>query len=257
MNESRTNLLVGIPLTLLLVASLGFNAVQFLGDQKQKEKLETQNDDLIAALAKTRKLERQLQDDQATAGKKLTGRDSQILDLQGQVDSLKTAATRDRQNAKHANEAAANAQAAAAEAQARFQQAEQLAARIPDLQAELLAYQKLGNHKEIQDQLNQLAQHKVAQIVPKAPPPPPNRLKQIGVILNHDPKFDFYVINAGASIGVKKGDKYSVFRDNKMVGRIQIDRAQPNLAIATPDRAFPNPPVPFKVGDVVMNATRP
>ena len=113
MNESRTNLLVGIPLTLLLVASLGFNAVQFLGDQKQKEKLETQNDDLIAALAKTRKLERQLQDDQATAGKELTGRDSQILDLQGQVDSLKTAATRGRQNAEHANEAATNAQAAA------------------------------------------------------------------------------------------------------------------------------------------------
>ncbi len=251
------NLLVGIPLSLLLVASLGFNAVQFLGDQKQKEIIKTQNDDLIAALAKTRELERQLQDDQATAGKELTGRDSQILDLQDQVGRLETAATRGQQNAEHANGVAANAQAAAAEAQARFQQAEQLAAQIPDLQAQLAAYKNLGSPEEIENQLDQFAQQKTAQAASRIPQPPPNQPKQIGVILNHDLKFDFYVINAGASIGVKKGDKYSIFRDNKLVGRIQIDRTQPNLAIATPDRAFPNPPAPFKVGDVVMNTTRP
>jgi len=240
-----------------VVVSIGFNVVQFLGGQKQQEEIKTQNKRLMATEAKARKLDRKLQDGLATTKAELTGRDSQILKLQDQIDGLQTTATANRQQVDEANEAARNAQAAAAQAQAQFQQAEQLTAQIPDLQSQLVAYQKLGTPKEIQTRLDQLANQKAAPAAPKAPVAPLNQPGQIGTILNHDPKFDFYVINAGTNVGIKRGDKYSIYRERKAVGRIQITSAQPNLSIAAPDRAFPNPPVPFKVGDRVMNFIRP
>jgi hypothetical protein len=256
-NNKKTTLLIGIPLSLLVVVSIGFNVVQFHGSQKQKEEIKTQNKRLMATEAKARKLDRKLQDGLAMAKAELSGRDSQILKLQDQIDGLQTTATANRQQVDEANKAAANAQAAAAQAQAQFQQAEQLTAQIPDLQSQLVAYQKLGTPKEIQTRLDQLANQKAAPAAPKAPVAPLNQPGQIGTILNHDPKFDFYVINAGTNVGIKRGDKYTIYRERKAVGRIQITSAQPNLSIAAPDRAFPNPPVAFKVGDRVMNFIRP
>ena len=256
-NNKKTTLFFGIPLSLLAVVSIGMNVVQFLGGQTQEEEIQTQTKLLLGAEAKARMLDRKIQDGLATTKQELTGRDGHINILQDQIDDLKNTATDDRQQVGEANEAARNAQAAAAQAQAKFQLAEQLAVRIPAMEADLATYKHLGTPREIQTQLDLLAKHKAAAATPRAPLPQPNPHGQIGAILNHDQKFDFYVINAGTNVGIKRGDKYTIFRERKAIGRIQITRAQPNLSIAAPDRAFPNPPAPFKVGDRVMKSIRP
>lgn len=256
-NNKKTTLYIGIPLALLAVVSIAVNVVQFLGGQTQEEEIQTQTKLLLASDAKARMLDRKIQDDLASANEELTGRDNQIVNLQDQIDDLKNIATDDRQQVGEANEAARNAQAAAAQAQAKFQQAEQLAARLPAMETALAAYKHLGTPREIQTQLDLLAKKKTASATPRTPLPQPNPPGQIGAILNHDQKFDFYVINAGTNVGIKRGDKYTIHRERKAVGRIQITRAQPNLSIAAPDRAFPNPPAPFKVGDRVMKSIRP
>ena len=71
-------------------------------------------------------------------------------------------------------------------------------------------------------------------------------------ITSFDPRFDFYVINAGSGKGIKTGDKLIVYRENKAVGKIIIVRVQPTVSIAKIDNTSPNPLLPFKPGDKVM-----
>ena len=80
---------------------------------------------------------------------------------------------------------------------------------------------------------------------------------QIATIQKHNPQHDFYVINVGSDLGLKKGDKFNILRNGQAVGRIEITRAQPVMSIATTDRAFPRPQMPFKPGDQVIDANQP
>ena len=75
---------------------------------------------------------------------------------------------------------------------------------------------------------------------------------EIAVINNYDQKYGFYTLNRGSNIGIKVGDKYSIFRNSQIVGKVVVKRVNPTLSIASFDPAFPKPPVPFKVGDKVM-----
>ena len=71
-------------------------------------------------------------------------------------------------------------------------------------------------------------------------------------ILNFDPALNFYNIDAGANRGIKVGDKFTVFRDGKEVGKIEIRRVQPTSSVAVYQKGFPRPSAPFKSGDRLM-----
>jgi hypothetical protein len=71
-------------------------------------------------------------------------------------------------------------------------------------------------------------------------------------ILNYDPVYKFYNIDAGANRGIKVGDKFTVFRDGKEVGNIEIRRVTPTRSVAVYQKGFPKPSEEFKSGDKVM-----
>ena len=82
--------------------------------------------------------------------------------------------------------------------------------------------------------------------------PKPLSPKFLAMIMSHDANLDFYVINIGSDKGLKKGQKLTVFRNGKDIGEIEVTRVQPLVSIAVPDKAFPKPTSPFKLGDKVM-----
>jgi hypothetical protein len=82
--------------------------------------------------------------------------------------------------------------------------------------------------------------------------PKPLSPKFLAMIMSHNADLDFYVINIGSDKGLKNGQKLTVFRNGKDIGKIEVTRVQPLVSIVVPDKAFPKPTSPFKPGDKVM-----
>ena len=128
-----------------------------------------------------------------------------------------------------------------------------VAGQVPILQGELAAYTVHGTALEIKTQLDELKQLK-AGIAPPAVKPKAKLVKagEIAVIINHDQLNDFYTINRGSDAGIKEGDKFTIFRNAKAMGKIVISRVIPTASIAKFDPVLGKPQMPFKVGDKVM-----
>ena len=126
--------------------------------------------------------------------------------------------------------------------------------QVPALEGKLAEYAIHGTPVEIKALLDELATMK--QGTAPAPKKPktfkPVSAGEIAVIRNYDQKFGFYTLTGGSNVGIKVGDKYSIFRNSQIVGKVVVKRVNPTVSIASSDLAFPKPPVPFKVGDKVM-----
>ena len=125
--------------------------------------------------------------------------------------------------------------------------------KLPPLQGQLTAYSVHGTPQEIKAQLDELKLLKAG----IAPPPVKPKAKpvangEIAVIINHDQLNDFYTINRGSDAGIKEGDKFTIFRNTKAMGKIVISRVIPTASIAKFDPVLGKPSMPFKVGDKVM-----
>ena len=87
-------------------------------------------------------------------------------------------------------------------------------------------------------------------------PPPPDK---VGKIVNVDPKYGFIIINRGSAHGFKVGDKFNVFRNNKLIGRIEVtflSKTNTHLSIAQPSVGLGVPAgTQFRAGDdlVIVN----
>ena len=60
------------------------------------------------------------------------------------------------------------------------------------------------------------------------------------------------VARALSDNGINIGDKFTIVRAGKEIGKIEISRTQPTVSIAVYKKGFPKPPAPFKSGDKVM-----
>ena len=47
-------------------------------------------------------------------------------------------------------------------------------------------------------------------------------ISPIGIILNYNLALDYYVVNVGTDNGIRKGDKFAIFRGGKAIGKIEI-----------------------------------
>ena len=251
-----------IPLTLLLAALGAYNIVQHRAGQKQSQAFQIQQDRLLTAAARTRETEAQLRADLNQARAQLSKIQTDLASAAAELSTLRSTTADAQGTVEAANQAASNAQAAAAQAQAQLQQAQLRGNGDAQLSAQLADYKTLGTPKEIRARIDKLAQAKVVEVLPEPQPPQtptaPTRVsEQIATIQKHNPQHDFYVINVGSDFGLKKGDKFNILRNGQAVGRIEITRAQPVMSIATTDRAFPRPQIPFKPGDQVMDVNQP
>jgi len=125
--------------------------------------------------------------------------------------------------------------------------------QVPALEGKLAEYAIHGTPVEIKALLDELATMKQGTApAPKKPKIKPLTSGEIAVINNYDQKYGFYTLNRGSNIGIKVGDKFSIFRNDNIVGKVVVKRVNPTLSIASFDPALPKPTVPFKVGDKVM-----
>ncbi len=190
-----------------------------------------------------------------TAAADASTKAAQIALLDRQLRRLQGTYAQTQRQIDQANLSAQIAQAAAAKANSDLQQAQQMANQVPALQAQITAYENLGTFENIKTMLHRLAKLEAATApatnnnVPKKTKP---GLGLVGTILRHDPTLDIYVINAGSDNGIKKGDKFTIFRGARVIGKIEISRTQPTISIAVYQKGFPKPPAPFKAGDKVF-----
>ena len=203
--------------------------------------------DAQTAIANERKFKKE-KDDALNAS---ATKDGTISNLQTQLSGLQGGAAQTKLQIDQANSSAQIAQAAAAKANSELIQAQQMANQVPVLQGQITAYENLGSPQDIKDRLDRLAKLEAEPDPDPDPPPDPNP-GEVGTIQNHDPQLDFYVINVGSDNGVNKGDKYTIFRSGKAIGKIEISRTQPTVSIAVYQKGFPKPAAPFKSGDKVM-----
>jgi len=180
-------------------------------------------------------------------------KDGMISSLQTQLTGLQGGAAQAKLQIDQANSSAQIAQAAAAKANSDLIQAQQMANQVPGLQGQIAAYENLGTPENIKTMLDRLSKLEAATApAPKKNKPKKTKAGEVGTIQNHDPQLDFYVINVGSDNGVNKGDKYTIFRAGRAIGKIEISRTQPTVSIAVYQKGFPKPPTPFKSGDKVM-----
>ena len=171
---------------------------------------------------------------------------TQLEGLQG--DGAKAKALIDEEKRK-----AQTAEAAAQSANLQLERAEKIAQSVPGLESKLADYGNLGTAQSIKTKLDKLAKLEAgATSGPKKKKPRKTNVGEVGTIQNHDPQLDFYVINVGSDNGVNKGDKYTIFRAGKAIGKIEISRTQPTVSIAVYQKGFPKPSAPFRSGDKVM-----
>lgn len=270
MSKTGSILFAAIPLTLLLAASGTYNYVQQQKIQNQKAAVFAAQDKQKGNAESAAQTEQQLREDLAAAQAAITSQRTDLAAIAGELTTLRATTADAQAQLKAANQAARNSQAAAAQAQAKIQTANLQGGRVNVLEMELAIYKKFGTPQEILAKLNELTRAQAALakpennpvVAPVAPKPPPiaapEKIRgEIGVILKHDPQFDFYVVNVGADIGLKKGDKFMIIRGQKAMGRIEITRAERALSIAVFDPAFTRPPRAFQQGDRVVDLNKP
>lgn len=187
---------------------------------------------------------------EATKGLAAKGAEISNLKLQLQTASQRPT-QQDLQSAVDAAKAASSSQIQTL--QNERDDVQDVADQVPILEGKLAAYTVHGTAQEIKAQLDELKLLKGG----IAPPPVKPKAKpvatgEIAVIINHDQLNDFYTINRGSDAGIKEGDKFTIFRNAKAMGKIVISRVIPTASIAKFDPVLGKPPMPFKVGDKVM-----
>ena len=218
-----------------------------IGDLKTAK--ETAEADALRANQGKRDAEKNAQD---KANKAIAAKGAEISNLQLQLQTASQRPTQQAlQSAVDAAKAASSSQLQTAEQERDALQDE--ANKVPTLLGQLTAYSVHGTPQEIKDQLDELKQLKAG----IAPPPVKPKAKpveagEIAVIINHDQLNDFYTINRGSDVGIKEGDKFTIFRNAKAMGKIVISRVIQTASIAKFDPVLGKPPMPFKVGDKVM-----
>ena len=197
--------------------------------------------------------EREFEKKWKTAAEDASTKAGNIAQLDSQLKGLQGGAAQTKLQIDQANSSAQIAQAAAAKANSDLQAAQQMVNQVPTLKGQIAAYENLGTPQDIKTKLDRLEKLEAAAApVPKKNIPKKTNTGEVGTIQNHDPQLDFYVINVGSDNGVNKGDKYTIFRAGRAIGKIEISRTQPTVSIAVYQKEFPKPPAPFKSGDKVM-----
>ena len=128
-----------------------------------------------------------------------------------------------------------------------------MANQVPALLRQIAAYENLGTPENIKTMLDRLAKLEAATApAPNKNVPKKTKAGKVGTIQTHDPQLHFYVIDAGADDGIKKGDTFAIFRNGKAIGKIEISRLQATVSIGVYQKGFLKPTAPFKIGDEVM-----
>jgi len=187
------------------------------------------------------------------AKKDLGKKDGEIAQLKTQLGALNGSAAQAKQAIDQANSLRNQAQTALAQAQSDVQSYKSEADKVPNLENQVAKYTFLGTPQDIRAKLEKLAQLMASNPKPKPKPKPkPVNFGEIASIVSYDPSTGTYVLNRGSDVGIKLGDKFSVFRNGQSVGKILMRRVQPTVSIATFDPTLGKPPTPFKSGDKVM-----
>ena len=188
-----------------------------------------------------------------TAAEDASTKAGNIAQLDIQLQGLQGGAAQAKLQIDQANEDMLTAQAAEKSANAIAAQAQQTANQVPTLKGQIASYENLGSPQEIMTKLDRLAKLEAAATSgSKKKKPRETAGGEVGTIQNHDPQLGFYVINVGSDNGINKGDKFTIFRSGRAIGKIEISRAQPTVSIAVYQKGFPKPAAPFKSGDKVM-----
>ena len=216
--------------------------------------LKSAKDTAVTDAQTAKSKEREFEKKWKTAAEDASTKAGNIAQLDSQLKGLQGGAAQAQLQIDQANSSAQIAQAAAAKANSDLIQAQQMANQVPALKGQIAAYENIGTPQDIKTRLDRLAKLEVAtNPTPKKNAPKKTNPGEVGTIQNHDPQLDFYVINVGSDNGVSKGDKYTIFRAGRAIGKIEISRTQPTVSIAVYQKGFPKPPAPFKSGDKVMN----
>ena len=202
---------------------------------------------------------------EATEAKnKLTDEQSKVstltaekTNLSNQLAQLSGGAAQAQQAIQTAQAEATAAKQAADAMKTQLDAAQIEANKVPGLQGQLADWTQLGGTPaEIRAQLKELADlKKKAQPVKKpktTEPKKPKAGQPIATVLSYDPGNQFYVLNGGASNGIKLEDKFPVYRGNQIAGYLKVTRVTPVNAIAVIDKTRLSPLAPFKPGDRVM-----
>ena len=239
-------------IVIMIIITIGSVSFSFLQSQKLND-LEEAKAHAEFMAQRTSSNERRLNADLAKVIRDLVIKDGEINNLKLQ---LQTASQRPTQQDLHTAVLKTKADSSS---QLQTLQAERAALQgaanqVPALEGKLAEYAIHGTPVEIKALLDELATMK--QGTAPAPKKPktfkPVSAGEIAVIRNYDQKFGFYTLTGGSNVGIKVGDKYSIFRNSQIVGKVVVKRVNPTVSIASSDLAFPKPPVPFKVGDKVM-----
>jgi hypothetical protein len=215
--------------------------------------LKSAKDTAVTDAQTAKSKEREFEKKWKTAAEDASTKAGNIAQLDSQLKGLQGGAAQAQLQIDQANSSAQIAQAAAAKANSDLIQAQQMANQVPALKGQIAAYENLGIPQDIKDGLDRLAKLEAAATSgSKKKKTRETAGGEVGTIQNHDPQLGFYVINVGSDNGVNKGDKYTIFRAGRAIGKIEISRAQPTVSIAVYQKGFPKPAAPFKSGDKVM-----
>jgi myosin heavy subunit len=188
-----------------------------------KESLAQAKTEALLATTNEEKTKSELQTAKASSMTK----DDTIRNLTAHASALRGEVEQAKQQLSQSNTKNQSTKAELARLSLATKKMQEIANQVAPLKSAVSQYESIGTPQDIRIKLNRLTRLETP--APVKPKPPAVALGgKVGKIANVDAKYGFLLLNRGSAHGLKIGDKFNVFRDNRLIGRVKVSRLSPN-----------------------------